>query len=92
MIASGPNGSSFMTRASCGTSVSTVGSKKLPLLPMRLPPVRSVRALLHRVADEALHRGDAARIGQRAHLVPFSRPSPTFTALASAMNLSTNSS
>src|SRR5947209_7688958 len=36
----GPNGSSFITRMSRLRSVSTVGSKKLPLLPIRLPPVR----------------------------------------------------
>jgi hypothetical protein len=35
MTATGPKGSSFMMRESFGTLVSTVGSKKLPLLPMR---------------------------------------------------------
>src|ERR1700690_4108475 len=39
MGATGPNGSSVMILQSSGTSVITVGWKKKPWLPCRLPPV-----------------------------------------------------
>jgi hypothetical protein len=78
--ASGPNGSSFITRASFGTSVSTVGSKKLPLLPMRCPPAWTVAprcvASSMKPSIAVMRRGLA--IGPIVVLA--SSPSPTFTA------------
>jgi hypothetical protein len=56
-----------MIRADVGTSVTTVGSKKYPTLPMRLPPVRSRAPFGRRIGDEVLHRLDTSRVRQRAH-------------------------
>jgi hypothetical protein len=56
-----------MILESSGTSVTTVGSKKKPWLPERLPPVDHLAAAALRVRDERVHRIEPARIGERAH-------------------------
>jgi hypothetical protein len=63
-----PKGSSFMIRASFGTLVRTVGSKKFPLLPMRWPPVRTRAPRSTASPISAPIAGDPAPIGQGTHL------------------------
>ena len=67
MIAIGPNGSSFIALASFGSSVTTVGSQKLPLSPIAMAAGAHLAAVLARVLDVGLHRLRAARVGERAH-------------------------
>jgi hypothetical protein len=70
----------------------TVGSKKLPLLPMRLPPVRTVAprwvASPMNVSIAVMRRGLA--IGPM--VVPASSPSPTVIVLLCWTKPSTNRS
>ena len=75
-----------MMRASSGTSVSTVGSKKLPWLPMRLPPVCDLGALLVRIDDELSMASTRRGLASGPILLVGSRPSPTFSVLGQSVN------
>lgn len=55
-------------RASPGTLVSTVGSKKKPSLPMRLPPVSIFAPRCVASATKPFHGVDATLADERAHL------------------------
>src|SRR5262245_52277755 len=71
-----------MMRAFSGTSLRTVGSKKLPWLPMRLPPASSLAPLSCASATNAsmaLMRRGLASAPMR---LSGSRPSPTLVLLA----------
>jgi hypothetical protein len=88
--ATGPNGSSFSTRASPGTSVSTVGRKKKPALPWRSPPAATLApfalASPTKVSIAATRRSFA--IGPICEAA--SRPLPSFSPLAISVKRSVN--
>ena len=92
MPATGPKGSSVIMRLSSGSSVMTVGAKKLPSPPIALPPVSTVapRSLASstKLATAAKRRRWASGPMRESAAMP----SPTFKALVLLTNSATKRS
>src|SRR5436190_2004692 len=80
MGATGPKGSSVMILESSGTSVTTVGSKKKPWLPERLPPVWTLPPRFLASCTKLSIASSRRGLANGPIVVSLSRPSPSLIA------------
>ena len=88
--ASGPKVSSRATRASCGTSTSTVGAKKLP--PSAWPPASSRAPLASASSRWLCTLATAAGLISGPVVTPGSAPLPTLSLATAAASFSAKAS